>query len=433
MAYFIIILLVLVNAFFVAAEFAVISVRKTKIRQISEQGNILATKLLPYLEDPHKLDDYISASQIGITLTSLVLGAYGQSQLSDILTPLFINYGGVGKVAAESSSALIILLLLTAFQMIIAELVPKAIALEYSTEVSLYTVIPMSWSLILFKKSIHFLNGTSNFILNIFDIEPSGHKHIHSPEEIEIIISESATGGAIEADDHSRLYNALQLKLRTVKQLIVPRIHMFAIDISTPIEELINTASKSPYNHIPIYSENIDNIVGIIHTKQMTKYFVEKGEINSIQEILIPVLLVPESLKADKMLDLFSKKVSQQAIVVDEFGGTVGLITLEDVLAEFMGEVGDEFKNDIAKIETFDNGVMRIPGIMRIDEVEFLTGINLKCKSETIGGFVSETLGRLAEQGEKIDIEEAEIEVEKIGKRSVSSVLIKRKDKVLDV
>lgn len=432
MAYIVIILLVLFNAFYVASEFAVISVRKTKIKQMSEQGNSLATKLLPFIDDPHKLDNYISASQIGITLTSLVLGAYGQEQLSDILTPLFTQYGGLGKVAAESTSALIILLFLTAFQMIIAELVPKAIALQYSTQVALYTVIPMSWSLLIFKWSIAFLNGTANFILNLFNIEPAGHKHIHSPEEIEIIISESATGGVIEEDEHSRLYYALQLKLRTVKQLIVPRIHMFAVEISTPIDELIKIVSQSPYNHIPIYSETMDNIIGIIHTKQMTKYFVEKGKIDSINEIIRPILLVPESLKADKMLDLFSKERSQQAIVIDEFGGTVGLITLEDVLAEFMGEVGDEFKNDITKIETFDNGIIRIPGIMRLDEVEFLTGIHLEAKSETIGGFVSEKLGRLAEQGEKLDLEEAEIEVEKIGKRSVSSVLIKKKENVLN-
>lgn len=421
-------LLVFANAFYVASEFAIVSVRKTKIKQMAEEGNGSAYKLMPFLDDPHKLDDYISASQIGITLTSLILGAYGQAQLSDVLSPLFITYGGLGQLAAESASALIILLLLTAFQMIIAELVPKAIALQYSTQVALYTCVPMIWSLKLFKWSIYFLNGTANSILKAFKIEPAGHKHIHSPEEIEIIISESATGGALEADDHSRLYNALQLKLRTVKQLIVPRIHMLAIDITTPVDELIKVATQSPYNHIPVYSETIDNIVGIVHTKQMAKYYVEKGKIDSIHQVLIPVMLVPESVKADKMLELFSKEEAQQAIVIDEFGGTVGLITLEDVLAEFMGEVGDEFKNDITKIEKFENGVMRIPGIMRLDEVEFLTGIQLKAKSETIGGFVSEHLGRLAELGEKIELENAEIEVEKLGKRSVSSVLIKRKD-----
>lgn len=432
MTYIIIVLLVLANAFYVAAEFAAVSVRKTKIKQMAEQENGSAKKLLPILEDPHQLDNYISASQIGITLTSLVLGAYGQAQLSDVLTPIFERYGGLGAVAAESASAVVVLLLLTAFQMILAELVPKAIALQYSTQVALFTVLPMKWSLSLFKWSIHFLNGSANAILRAFKIEPAGHKHIHSPEEIEIIISESATGGTIRPDEHSRLHNALQLKVRTVKQLLVPRIHMFAVDVNTSVNDFIEIASRSPYNHIPVYSETMDNIVGIIHTKQMTRYYVEKGKIDSLQEIIIPVLLVPESVKADKMLELFSKEISQQAIVVDEFGGTVGLITLEDVLAEFMGEVGDEFKKDIAQIETFDNGTMRIPGIMRLDEVEFLTGIHLDAKSDTIGGFVNETLGRMAEQGEKIDIEEAEIQVEKIGKRAVSSVIIKRKETVKD-
>ena len=432
MAYVVIILLVIINAFYVASEFAIVSVRKTKIKQMANEKKRLAIKLLPIIEDTTKLDDYISASQIGITVTSLVLGAYGQNKLSDIFTPLFIDLGGLGKVAAASTSAIIVLLMLTAFQMILAELVPKAIALQYSTQVALYTVIPMTWSLSFFKWSIHFLNGTAANILKIFGIETSGHKHIHSPDEIDLIISESVSGGTMKADEHSRIHNALQLKLRTVKQLLVPRIHIFAIEITTDVENILNSVSKSPYNHIPVYSETIDNIVGIIHTKQLVKYFVEKGKIESIQEILRPVFMVPESVTADKMLELFNEEVCQQAIVIDEFGGTVGLVTLEDVLGEFMGDVGDEFKKEMAKIERFENGKMRIPGMMRLDEISFVTGIDLSAKSDTIGGFIMETLGRFPEQGEKIEVDQAEIEVEKLGKRTVLSVIVRKKEIIDD-
>ncbi len=432
MAYIIILLLVLVNAFYVASEFAVVSVRKTKIKQMAQEKKDLAYKLLPILEDSTQLDNYISASQIGITITSLVLGAYGQNTLSNIFTPLFINWGGLGNVAAESTLAIIVLLMLTAFQMVLAELVPKALALQYSTQVALYTVIPMKWSLTFFKWSIIFLNGTSNKILRLFGIQPSGHKHIHSSEEINLIVSESFSGGVIKADEHTRIHNALNLKLRTVKQLLIPRIHIVAVDVKTEISLFLDIVSKSSYNHIPVYSENIDNVIGIIHTKKLVKYLVEKGKIDSISEVIRPIFMVPESVTADKMLELFHEESSQQAIVIDEFGGTVGLITLEDVLGEFMGEVGDEFKKDIAKIETFDNGEIRIPGIMRLDEISFVTGIDLQAKSDTIGGFVMETLGRFPELGETIEVNQAQIEVEKIDKRSITSVIVRKKENAND-
>ncbi|RYY00370.1 HlyC/CorC family transporter [bacterium] len=427
MTFIVIFLLVLANAFYVAAEFSSISVRKTKIKQMAQEKKGLAAKLLPFIEDSSKLDDYISTSQIGITLTSLILGAYGQAQLSDIFTPLFVSWGGLGTVAAESTSSVIVLLLLTTFQMVLAELVPKAIALQYSTEVALYTVIPMKWSLSFFKWSIQFLNGTANSILRAIGVQPSSHKHIHSPEEIDIIISESATGGVIKIDEHTRIHNALQLKIRTAKQLLVPRIHIFAVDIETPIDEFLTLASQCPYNHIPVYVEDMDNITGIIHTKQLVKYFVEKGQVGSLQEVMRPVLLVPESVTADKMLELFSEENCQQAIVIDEFGGTVGLVTLEDVLAEFMGEIGDEFKKEISKIEYLPEEKMRIPGLMRLEEIAFATGINLEAKSDTIGGFVTEKLGHIPEQGERLETDDFEIEVEKLGKRAVASVIMRKK------
>ncbi|MBC7473610.1 MAG: HlyC/CorC family transporter, partial [Candidatus Sericytochromatia bacterium] len=346
------------------------------------------------------------------------------------LAPLFKSLGNMSDITANSASTFIILLFLTSFQMVLAELVPKAIAMQYPTQAALYTVFPMQFSLYLFSWSIYVLNASTNVILKIFGMPITSHKHIHSPEEIDLIISESFSGGIIEHDEHSRLHYALQLKVRTAKQIIVPRIHLFAVDASTPIDEFLNIASKSPYNHIPIYADVIDNIIGIVHIKEMVKYYVEKGKIESIHDVIRSVLLIPEIVTADKILELFREENSEQAIVIDEFGGTVGMVTLEDVLAEFMGEVGDEFKKDIAKVEKLDNGKLRMPGLTRIDEVEFITGLKIEARSDTIGGFVTELLGRLPDIGDIVNTDELEILVEKVTNRVVNSVIVYKKDKI---
>jgi putative hemolysin len=422
---FIIILLIFLCAFYVAAEFSIVSVRKSRIHQLAGENNKSAIKLLPFINDQSKLDQYISASQIGITISSLVLGAFAQANLSHKLIPLFKGLGTMSDVAAQSASAIIVLLVMTAFQMILSELVPKSVALQFPTQIALFTVIPMKWSLMLFKYFIVFLNGSANLILKLFGGSQPGHGHIHSPEEIDLLISESYNVGLLKKDEHRRLHYALHLEGRTARQIMVPRPNMLAFDINSQIDTFLEAAAESPYNHLPIYSGALDNIIGIVHTKEMVKYYVEKGTILSINEVMGSVLFIPESVTADKILELMREERCQQAIVIDEFGGIIGLVTLEDVLAEFMGEVGDEFKSDISEAEDLGDGILRIPGSMRLDEVEFGLGLEWEGKSDTVGGLVMETLGRLPDSGEHVEIQGFDVEIEKVVNRAITSVIIK--------
>jgi len=201
--------LIAVNAVYVAAEFAAVSVRRSRIQQLAADGNPLAQWLLPVIESPAQLDRYIAACQIGITLSSLVLGAYAQGTIAVWLQPLFTSWGGLQRVAAESTSAAVVLLILTVAQVIFAELVPKSLALQYPTQTALYTLIPMVPSLWVYRPFIKWLNGTGIMLLKMLGAPPQSHRHIHSPDEIELLIAESRDGGLLEPDEHRRLQRAL--------------------------------------------------------------------------------------------------------------------------------------------------------------------------------------------------------------------------------
>lgn len=416
-------LLILVNALYVAAEFATVGARRTRIRQLANQGNPLAKRLLAIITDNNKLDRYIAACQIGITLSSLVLGAYGQAAIAVWLAPQFEAWGGMQQVAAQSSAAIVVLIGLTMLQMVLGELVPKSIALQYPNRTALYTVLPMAWSLVIFKWFIKVLNGSGIAILKLSGVREAGHVHIHSPEEIEMLIAESRDGGLLDIDEHQRLRNALKLNLRTVKQLMVPRTRVSFIDVNTPISTAIELVTASPYTRLPVYSGNTDTVVGLLHTKDLAIAYVENPELKSLKEIMRPVIHVAEALRADRLIAMLREKRTHQAIVIDEFGGVSGLITLEDILAEVFGETADEFKVGEAEVEKLPDGRIRIPGSFRLDEVSDVLGSEITGDTDTISGLVTHHLGHLPNVGERVRINGIEFEIERVANRTIETLL----------
>ncbi len=421
--WFIILLLIAINALYVAAEFAAVSIRHSQVRQLAGEGHSLAIRLLPWVEDSRKLDHYIAACQIGITLSSLVLGAYGQTTLTAQIVPLFEKWGGIQEIAAHSTSAITVLILLTALQVILGELVPKSLALQYSTRSALLTFVPMLWSLRLFSWFITILNGSGMFILKLLGVPQGGHRHIHSPEEIEMLIAESRDGGLLEPDEHRRLHRALKLGMRPIHQLMVPRRFMAAVDINTPIDQVLKEAADSPYSHLPVYRDSIDNVIGIVHTKDAVLHYIEKGGVGSLENIMRPVLYVPENLTAETVLTMMREKRRHQAIVIDEFGGTEGFVALEDVLKEMLGEVADEFKVDMPQPELLSDGRVRLPGFLRLDDAVEWIGTPWQGEADTVGGYISEVLGRLPDTGERLVVGGVDLEIEQVEHQTVVSVL----------
>jgi len=419
-------LLLALNGFYVAAEFAAVSVRRSRVRRMAEEGNRMARRLLPTLGEARHLDRYIAACQVGITISSLVLGAYGQATLGESLTPLFESWGDMQVVAAQSTSAAVVLVGLTTLQMVLGELVPKSLALQYPTRLALLTVLPMRWSEKLLSWFIAILNGSGWLILRMMGIEPEGHRHLHSPEEIRFLVAQSHEGGQLGEREQHRLNHALGLTKRTARELMVPRTRVVAVDEAAGLEAALETAATVPYTRLPVYRESIDNIVGMVHTKDLTTAALagEVGGPKGLGEHTRSILAIHESVSADRVLSLMRKERSIMAVVVGDFGGTSGIITTEDILSEMLGEVADEFKHAAGPPKELPDGRVRLPGDMLMNDAHRWVGVRWTGASDTVGGLVMERLGRIPNAGDTVDIDGARVEVESVEHHTARTLLV---------
>lgn len=417
--------LIAVNALYVAAEFAAVSVRRSQVSTLADEGSRRAAGLLPILEDSRRLDRYIAACQIGITFSSLVLGAYGQSRLAGQLAPLLARWGGMGEVAAHSAAAGTILAGLTGLQVMLGELVPKSLALQFPVQTALLTYLPLRWSQSLFAWFIAVLNGSGNLLLRLLGFSTETQRHLHSPEEIALIFAESRKGGMLASEAHRRLQQALRLGGRTARQIMVPRREMEAVDLALPPEEVMRRLVESPYTRLPVYRDSLDNLLGIVHTKDLIARYLAREEVASVEPLLRPVLYVPESFTVDRLLALLREKRQQQAIVVDEFGGIEGLVTLEDVLTGMLGELTDEFKRRRSlQPQRLPDGRVRLPGQLPVDQAEAWTGVRWRGESETVGGRVIEALGHFPLAGEVVTVDGVRVEVERVGEHVIETMVV---------
>ncbi|MEJ2758206.1 MAG: hemolysin family protein, partial [Anaerolineales bacterium] len=267
---FVLLILIGINALYVLAEFSTVSSRKARLSQLAEEGHPLANHVLNIVDHPHKLDAYVATSQVGITISSLVLGYYGQARLSSYLIPVLQNFGDFTEAAALSISASIVLITLTIVQVLFGELVPKNLGIQDPEKFALFTFQPLKWSGWILKPIISLLNGSGVLLMRLLKIDPSvEHGHIHSPEEISILIEESGKGGTISKSEYRLLSNTLRMRDAMVKHVMIPRALMLAASNHLTITEIHTLVSKSPYSRIPIYQDTIDNIIGIGHLRDL--------------------------------------------------------------------------------------------------------------------------------------------------------------------
>ncbi|MCB9599752.1 MAG: HlyC/CorC family transporter [Sandaracinus sp.] len=418
--------LVAINALYVAAEFASVSVPRSKIAQAAKDGSSRAAGLRVVLDDAVALDRYIAACQIGITLSSLLVGAYGQATLGPALAELLETHLGLESVAAVSTSAVVVILLLTALQVVLGELVPKNLALRFPTEVALFTYPPTRLSTVLYRPFIAFLNGSGLLLLKPFGLEAHGHQHIHGPEEIELLLAESRRGGALSPEAHRRLRRGLQLSRRTVHELMVPRRELEAIEVSTPTDEVVERLRTSPYSRLPVYRGSLDAVLGVVSSKDLVHLFVSEGELPPLESLVRPLPFVPETMTADRLVHYLQERRASLAIVVDEYGGVQGLISVEDVLAELLGDLADELKEPDPGPETLADGSVRLPGTMTLLDAEPWLGVRWTGATTTVGGHVVETLGRLPEAGEEHVIDGVRVKVLDMGPTAIRWLAVRR-------
>jgi CBS domain containing-hemolysin-like protein len=289
LAWLLILAMIAVNALYVAAEFAAVSVRHSRVRGLAEDGNYLARRLLPRIENSNSLDRYVACSQVGITLSSLVLGAVGQGSLTLQLAPLLEAWFAAPRAAAFSTAAVVVLLGLTAAQMVLGELAPKSLALQFPTQTALATVLPMIWSLWAFSWFIKVLNGSGSLILRLLGVRGGGHRHIHSPDEIELLIVESRNGGLLEPEEQYRLHQALRLSQRPASQLMVARLHMVTIDAEAPQNLVLQRVTESPYSRFPVVRGSKDNVLGVLYIKDVIANYIEHGRLPPVTQMMRPM------------------------------------------------------------------------------------------------------------------------------------------------
>ncbi len=425
----IIICLLLANGFFVASEFALVSSRKTKILQLKDEGNKDASIVCDALDD---LDRYIAATQLGITIASIGLGWVGEATIARIIEPLFIFLPGISKsLATHSISVAIAFSIITILHVVIGELMPKAIALQFPVKIALFVAKPMMLVTKIFNPLIFILNGFGFALLKLFHIPHSNSSQfVHSTEELNMLIDASYQEGVLNETEKDLLQNVFKFSDLTAKQVMVPRTDMVCIPVDASDEEFKRISLENQYTRYPVYKDDLDHILGIVHIKDFYS-FLANNQYVDISKIIRPAMLVPETVTIDNLVLEFRKNHAQIAIIVDEFGGTSGLVTLEDVIEEIVGEVQDEFDDeDETNIKQINENEYIANAMMRIDELYKYFDLNLEEDVEdveTIGGLVVKELGRIAEIGDKAEYKNLCFEVLEIDCARILKLKIQRK------
>lgn len=417
---FITFLLILTNGFFVAAEFALVKVRASQLDVKAQRGSSRAKLAKSLLE---KLDAYLSATQLGITLASLALGAIGEETISHLIQNVF---PGLQNTANHGISLTIALTLLTFFHVTIGEQIPKMIGIKYCTEAILIIAWPLRIFYFICAPFIWFLNQTSNLVLRIIGVKKVGEEDFHSEEELRLILTESEEGGAIKPSENELIQNVFDFDDRIVKQVMVPQNRVVAIDVELGRHEITKRVIEEGFSRLPIYLGDIDNIVGIVHSKDLLKALID-NKFKNLKEIMRPVHFIPESMKINELLRDFQKHHYQMAIVTNEFGSTAGLVTMEDIIEELVGEIQDEHDEEIPNVEKKSDTEFIVNAQAPITDVNQALPIALpeNPQYETVSGYINVIFGRIPAINEKRKVDGYDITIIKRNRQSVESVRLK--------
>lgn len=396
--FFVISLLILLNGLYVAAEFAIIGVRPTQLEQMANEGDTKAGNVLEIVESRPKQDQYIATAQLGITLASLGLAMYGEPRISHFIEPYMTAWFGLSEAATRTIGYLVALGLLTYLHVVIGEMVPKTLALVDASETALRVYRPMQISQKILGIPVRILNSIGNGLLKLLRIPPAtGEAGLLAPEEIELLVSESREGGLFLEEEEEIIRNIFDFSERTVGQVMTPRTKVQAVPIDMPKDELIKLVTASRHSRFPIYEGDLDHILGILHLKDLIRQTIKPDAKLDLRLILRPAPLVPEDQQIETLLGAMKRAKLHMAVVLDEFGGMAGVVTLEDLIEEVVGEVRDEFDMEREPYVELSPGVLEVSGDYLVDDLieEIYLGDESELPDvETVGGLVVADLGR---------------------------------------
>jgi CBS domain containing-hemolysin-like protein len=414
-------LLVLLNGYFVAAEFALVKVRSSQIDLLVQKGSNRAKITQKILQ---RLDAYLSASQLGITLASLGLGAYGEHVMSKIVSGIFRNFDMI--VNEHFVTVPIAFSLITFLHITLGEQVPKMFGIKYSIETALFIAWPLRLFYFVFSPFIWLLNKSSNLILRILGIKKMGEDDVHSEEELRMILTESEEGGAIKPSENELIQNVFDFDDRIIKQIMVPQNRISALDVELGRTVMIQRVIDEGYSRLPVYLGDIDNVIGIVHSKDILKAVID-NKFKTIRDIMRPAHFIPESMHVNNLLRDFQKLHIQMAIVTNEFGATAGVVTMEDIIEELVGEIQDEHDEEKPIVEKKSETEYIVNAHSSIGDVNEALPMSLpeNPKYETVSGLINFLWGRIPAVNEKRSYEGYEISILQRKKQTVEMVKLR--------
>ena len=405
-------LLVGLNAFFVAAEFAFVKVRPTRIAQLATEGNKHALRAQQCIDH---IDAYLSVSQLGITLASLGLGWLGEPAVASLLSPLFFHWGIGNTALVHSISFIIAFSIITFFHVVFGELAPKSLAIQRAESLALTLAAPMQFFYYLFYPGVILLNGAANKVLLLFGLEDDpDHRGSHSEEELRMLISASYKEGQIKKSEQLLLQNVFKFEKKVAEEIMVPRPQVVFLDQSNRLENNIEIARNAKHTRFPICDGSPDRVVGLIHIKDI--FYAEDNALD-ISDLKREMMFVPEGMLLDKLLQEFQKSHQHMAVVVDEYGGTAGIVTMDNILEELVGEIQDEFDQEEPEIKSQSDGSLLVSGSLDIDAAMEELGLPLKehlDEYNTLAGYTLGQLGHFPKVGDTLTLGKYQLEIIKM-------------------
>jgi CBS domain containing-hemolysin-like protein len=416
---FLALVLVGLNGFFVAAEFALVKVRPTQIEPFVAEGQRRAAVAQHMIRH---LDAYLSATQLGITLASLALGVVGEPAFAWLITPVVRPFTGDNPALLHSMGLTVSFLVITILHIVLGELAPKSIAIRKSEGTTLFIALPLFLFYKITYPAIWLLNHTANRLLKLVGIEPMGESEItHDEEELRLLLA-SSPSSRLSLQKRELLDNVFELSHRVARQIMLPRQDVIYLSTTRPVAENLRSARRSGHTRFPLCEGDLDHVIGVIHIKDI---FRRERPLTSFQEVAREIAFVPETLELDRLLKRMRTERFHLAAVIDEYGGVSGVVTLEDVIEEIVGQISDEFDVDKPEIRKLDEGAWEVSGGMLIEDLEDELGIELSDRDEdTIGGLVFSELGRNPAVGDRVEVGPVVVEVLEIHLNRVNTVRI---------
>jgi len=420
---FLVLFLVFLNGFFVASEFALVGIRRTRIQELVSKNNALAGMVSKALDD---LETYISATQLGITLASLALGWVGEPAIAHFLKPLFSFLPQTtALITAHSLAIIIAFTLISILHIVLGELAPKSIALQRTEKTSLFIITPLTFFVKVFKPAIWFLNFLGEHVVKLVGLSESASHTLHSEEEIKIILNQSREGGVIEQGEVEMVQNVFRLADIPITDVMVPRTNVIAYTNNITVSELLKKIKHDLHSRYPIYEGSLDSLVGFIHIKDIYQFALEKKDLNKRLKdttFIRETITVPETKKADDVLRDMRKYQVHMIFVSDEYGGTAGVVSLEDILESVVGEIEDEFDRPTKAVQKQADGSYLIDGMLPVEKVRKRFNLPGGSGYATMGGLLFSLLGREPRVGDKVTVGEVNLEVAVRDKKRIALI-----------